>query len=125
VFSAGSGRNNIGGWPQRKVHLDRPRRDFAYYAAKDVAMAQAAKCGVMLWDGRSKGTLHNILNLIRAGKKTLVYFAPDKSLFKLQGEADLRALLARCDPRDIERAEHGLAALHPHALQDRLPLPSP
>jgi len=58
VFSADSCRNNIGGWPQRKVHRDRPRRDFAYYAAKDVAMAQAAKCGVMLWDGKSKGTFH-------------------------------------------------------------------
>jgi hypothetical protein len=40
-------------------------KDFAYYAAKDLAMAQDAKCGVMLWDGRSKGTLNNIQNLLR------------------------------------------------------------
>ena len=80
-------------------------------------MAQTAKCGMMLWDGKSQRTIHNILNLS--------LFRPDKSLYKLQGAADLRALLARCDPRDIERAEHGLAALHPRAVQDRLPLPSP
>jgi len=67
-------------------------------------MAQEAKCGVMLWDGRSRGTLHNILNLIRSDKKTLVYFAPEKCLCKLTSVPDLQALLARCDPRVIERA---------------------
>jgi hypothetical protein len=40
-------------------------------------MAQDAQCGVMLWDGKSKGTLNNIQELLSAGKKTLVYFAPE------------------------------------------------
>ncbi len=53
-------------------------------------MANDAKCGVMLWDGKSKGTLNNIQNLIRSGKKTLVYIAPEKAFHKLSSEEDLR-----------------------------------
>jgi len=105
VFCAGWCRNNVGGWPARKVQAESPRHDFAYYAAKDGVMAQEARCGAMLWDGRSRGTLHNILNLIRAGKKTLVYLAPEKAFHKLDDEKDLQMLLARCDPRIIARAE--------------------
>jgi hypothetical protein len=124
VFCADACRNNVGGWPWRTVPAGSARRDFSYYAAKDVVMAREAKCGVMLWDGRSKGTLHNILNLTRAGKKTLVYLAPDKSFYKLAGAPDLQTLLARCDPRAISRAELGLSAatLPP---QGSLPLPLP
>lgn len=43
----------------------------------------ARGCKSMLWNVRSRGTLHNILNLIGAGKKTLVYFAPEKAFYKL------------------------------------------
>jgi hypothetical protein len=31
-----------------------------------------------LWDGKSKGTLQNMLKLIGARKRALVYFAPAK-----------------------------------------------
>ncbi len=58
-------------------------------------MAHEAKCGVMLWDGRSKGTLHNVLNLIGAGKKVLVYFSPEKAFYKLSTPRELDSLLAR------------------------------
>ena len=30
----------------------------------------------MLWDGLSKGTLNNVLNLLDRGKKVVVYFNP-------------------------------------------------
>jgi hypothetical protein len=69
-------RNNVGPLPTKRIgHLGRSK-DFAYYAAKNLAMAQDAKCGVILWDGRSKGKLNNIQNLLGLGKKTLVYFLP-------------------------------------------------
>src|SRR5204862_1695045 len=53
-------RNNLGGWPTKQISLPGAARDFAYYAAKDLAMANDAKCGMMLWDGESKGTLNNV-----------------------------------------------------------------
>ena len=121
VFCMGTCRNNVGNWEVRRIASDSSRKDFGYYATKDVAMAQEAKCGVMFWDGRSKGTLHNILNLIGAGKKVLVYFAPEMTLHKLSTPGDLDALLSRCDPREIERIQQSIALLSPRA-QEQLPL---
>jgi hypothetical protein len=113
VFCMDACRNNVGHWEVRKIHADSSRKDFAYYAAKDVAMAHEAKCGVMLWDGRSKGTLHNILNLVGAGKKVLIYFSPEKAFYKLSTPQDLDSLLARCNRREIERLQSSLATLSP------------
>ena len=98
-------RNNVGAWPTKQVTHAGTAKDFAYYAAKDLAMAHDAKCGVMLWDGRSKGTLNNIQNLVGLGKKTLVYFGPEKAFHKLVSEEDLRRLLDRCEPTAIEHAQ--------------------
>ena len=71
-------------------------------------MAQEAGCGVMFWDGKSKGTLQNVLNLMAGGKKMLVYFAPSKEFHVLTSDQDLQTLLARCDPRSIEAAGRAL-----------------
>lgn len=121
VFCMGICRNNVGDWEVRKIEAHSSRKDFMYYATKDVAMAREAKCGVMLWDGKSKGTLHNIVNLIGANKKVLVYFSPEKSFYKLSTAEDVDALLLRCDPREIGRIQHSLAAIAPR-LQERLTL---
>ena len=118
VFCMGNCRNNVGDWEVRKVAARSSRKDFVYYATKDIAMAREAKCGVMLWDGKSKGTLHNILNLIGVNKKVLVYFSPEKAFHKLSTPEDLDALLSRCDPREIERIQHSLAAIAP-LVQER------
>ena len=40
-----------------------------YYRAKDLAMVEDADCGFMIWNGESKGTLNNILNLLYMDKK--------------------------------------------------------
>jgi hypothetical protein len=76
VFCMAECRNNIGAWPTRHIEPPSERKDFRYYAAKDLAMAQ---CGVMLWDAKSQDTLQNMLNLVGAGKRTLVYFSPSSS----------------------------------------------
>ncbi len=121
VFCTETCRNNVGNWPVRRIRPESSRRDFSYYAAKDIAMAREARCGVMLWDGRSKGTFHNILNLIGAGKKTLVYLAPEKAFYKLAKEQDLEALFARYSLREIERARTALGTL---PWEEHLPLHS-
>jgi adenine-specific DNA-methyltransferase len=61
VFCMEECRNNVGAWPVRRIAPPNTRKDFSYYSAKDLAMSEEAKCGVMLWDGSSKGTLQNIL----------------------------------------------------------------
>jgi hypothetical protein len=113
VFCIREPRNNVGAWPTRRVEPPNERKDFAYYAAKDLVMSQEAHCGVMLWDGRSKGTLQNILNLIGAGKRILVYFAPSKDFLVIGNEQDLQALLARCEKHDLDAASRGLGLKTP------------
>ena len=112
-------RNNVGSWLVRNVAAPGSRRDFSYYAAKDAVMAQEAGCGVMFWDGKSKGTLQNVLNLMAVGKKTLVYFTPSTEFHILRNDQDLQALLARCDRGSIEAAGRALGVT---LTQPSLPL---
>jgi hypothetical protein len=53
----------------------------------------------MVWDGRSKGTLNNVLNLLSENKSTLVFFSPEESFHTIRNAEDLSALLAKCGER--------------------------
>lgn len=72
-------------------------KGFGYYAAKDVKMAEVADYGFMIWNGKSKGTLNNIINLISRNKKTLVYFTPDSGFYCIDKIGQLEKMLQRCD----------------------------
>jgi hypothetical protein len=113
VFCMEDCRNNVGGWPTRNVRPPAGSKGFSYYAAKDFVMAAEAQCGVMLWDAKSKGTLQNMLNLVGAGKRTLVYFAPTKDFHVLANQRELQALLARCEKRDLDSATRALGIKTP------------
>jgi hypothetical protein len=39
-------------------------------------MAKDASCGFMLWDGVSKGTLTNVINLLHCDKKVVLFSSP-------------------------------------------------
>jgi hypothetical protein len=116
VFCAEECRNNIGSWLVRSIVPPHNRKDFSYYAAKDLVMSREAGCGVMLWDGKSTGTLHNILNLMAAGKRTLVYFGPVKQFQVLANDQDVKMLLARCHRKTIEAAVRALGLTPPLPL---------
>lgn len=101
VFCMGHARNNIGHWQTRTLSSERKNKDAEYFATKDRAMAREAKCGLMLWDGASRGTLKNICELLQSGKPAMVYFGPQKKFCKLTDIKDLRPLLSECDPRAL------------------------
>jgi hypothetical protein len=121
VFCMEECRTNIGAWPTRSIEPPSKKKDSSYYAAKDFVMFQEAQCGVMIWDAKSKGTLKNVLNLVGAGKRTLVYFAPTKDFHVLATEQDLQILLARCERRHLDNAARGLGLKIP-LTQPQLPL---
>lgn len=105
----GGARNNIGSWPTRTITAADPgRRDFAFYSTKDRAMVEEADYGFMLWDGRSRGTLTNVVHLVRRGKPILLYIAPDKSFCTLLESSDLAAVLDRFDPAALHRIDREL-----------------
>lgn len=71
--SNGIVRNNVGQWPTMNVAVESSARGFDFFRQKDVAMANDADLGYMIWDGNSKGTLYNIITLAQQEKTTVVY----------------------------------------------------
>jgi hypothetical protein len=82
-------RNNIRNWPTREVDAPRVARGFDYYSLKDRAMAEAAEYGLMLWDGKSKGIVNNVVSLSRDHKPVVVYVAPTKQFRTIRTSDDL------------------------------------
>jgi hypothetical protein len=96
-------RNNVGNWPIREVVAPRGTKGFEYYSLKDRAMAEAAEYGLMLWDGKSKGTVNNVVNLSRDHKPVVVYVAPTRQFQTVKTFDDLKDLLAQGDSDSVER----------------------
>jgi len=105
-------RNNVGAWPTFQVAAPKGARGFDYYSLKDRAMADAAEYGFMLWDGKSKGTINNVLNLSRDNKLVVVYVAPAKNFQTVRSAEDLKALLAKGDAASVDRLVHELHLDH-------------
>jgi hypothetical protein len=98
VFCSGhSCRNNVGNWKANLIEGGSQDRNFAFYAAKDRIMASEAMFGLMIWDGKSVGTLLNIWRLVGNQKKVVVYIAPEKQFLELKDESQWSDLLSRCD----------------------------
>lgn len=94
VFASnGKARNNVGGWEVVNVTIPPGVKGFDFYAAKDLEMAKATDYGFMIWNGKSKGTLNNIHNLIKYNKKVLVYLIPDKQFYTVSNTDDIERLL--------------------------------
>ncbi len=73
VYASGDKvRNNVGRFKVHKVKAD-DVVGFDFYRSKDIAMADEADCGYMIWDGKSKGTLHNIIDLNNRNKPVEIY----------------------------------------------------
>ncbi|MCX7791818.1 MAG: hypothetical protein N2378_14340 [Chloroflexaceae bacterium] len=102
VFCTGfSCRNNIGSWETRNVEVNGKVKGFDLYTIKDMEMAKESSHGFMIWNAKSRGTLNNIINLLKENKVVLVYFTPDKSFYKIKDLEALADLLSRCDPDDV------------------------
>jgi adenine-specific DNA-methyltransferase len=98
VFCSGRQcRNNLGNWPTRNVEAPKSAKGFQFYAAKDREMAREADFGLMLWDGKSAGTVLNVLRLIGAGKKAVLLNTKEKSTTTFKAATDWETFLARCD----------------------------
>lgn len=97
IYSTGMPRNNKGNWKVKNIEVKSNKKDFDYYAAKDIEMAEDADCGLMIWNGKSKGTLHNTLNLISRGKETVLFYTPEQKFYTIQTSDDLTELIGKCE----------------------------
>lgn len=94
--SNGKARNNIGNWNVHSVAVPSYLRGFDFYKQKDIAMANEADYGFMIWDGESRGTLNNIINLVTQNKKVLVYLTTRKEMVVIRSFDDLNDLTKEC-----------------------------
>lgn len=94
--SNGIVRNCVGHWSVKAIYVSSKLKGFDYYQQKDIAMAEDADYGFMIWDGNSKGTLNNIVNLLFRNKKVLVYLAPYQKMISVKSFDDMDQLIKMC-----------------------------
>ena len=89
-------RNNVGRWVTRHVDASGEKRKFQFYAAKDREMARQAESAFMVWDGKSPGTVLNVLRLVRASKKAVLFNVQEKQALTFNSETDWDTFLLQC-----------------------------
>lgn len=120
---AGGCRNNIGSWETREISSNGQKRGWRYFALKDAAMAKDASCGFMIWDGRSKGTLNNVVNLLEDGKVSLLYFSPQNEFHTIRAPQDVRDILTKSSRNLVAELERQLnLESRLNSVQKALPL---
>ncbi|GAG42568.1 unnamed protein product, partial [marine sediment metagenome] len=67
----------------------------------DRKMAEITDYGFVLWDGKSSGSIANVIELLKRNKKSLVYFSPEKRFYSVSNIEELRKLLKKCDSESI------------------------
>lgn len=86
-------RNNIGQWPVKSIVSSSRIKNADYFGTKDLHMAMEAEFGIMLWDGVSKGTFRNVINLLDDNKCIYVYYQPSKRISLITSSKDFDNLL--------------------------------
>ncbi len=93
VFCTGEKcRNNIGAWDVRHIDTTLSTKSYEYYILKDIEMAKEADYGLMVWDGQSRGTFNNVMNLIRYNKKCLLFVTLDNAFYNIKSVTDLQSI---------------------------------
>lgn len=98
VFCSGDApRNNLGSWTTHRVDVPKGTKGFQFYAAKDREMAHEADFGLMIWDGKSPGTVLNVLRLVQASKISVLFNVPDKAAVNVKTVEQYREFILHCD----------------------------
>ena len=113
--SNGNVRANIGNWSVESVSVPENTVGFDFYAAKDIAMADDTDYGFMIWNGESRGTLTNIVNLLIREKEVLVYFTPQNSFYTINNNEKLDMLLSICNKK-TQRLYDNITLKHSYTL---------
>lgn len=94
--SNGKPRNNVGRWITKDVQVTSSARGFEFFRQKDIAMANDADIGFMIWDGESRGTLHNIITLAEQKKTVLVYIPKRQTPLAIRSLDEAEKLVPLC-----------------------------
>ena len=94
VFASnGLARNNVGNWKIQNVYVESNIKGFDFYAKKDLEMVKETDVGFMIWNGKSKGTFNNIVNLLDYQKEVVLYYLVNNKFYHLKNNKDLESFL--------------------------------
>jgi len=117
VFFVGDApRNNLGGWDQERVDVPPGYRGRDFYAQKDKFMASMADFGLVVWDGKSPGSVQNMLWLVENCKKGIVFHNPTRSFVKIRIESDLMDVFQLTDGVSMREIDRKIG-LPPHLMK--------
>ena len=93
MLANGNARNNHGDWFVQNVSVEPNITGFEFYAKKDLEMAKKADIGFMIWNGKSRGTFNNIVNLLKMNKEVVLYYDATNYFYHLRDMNDLNKFL--------------------------------
>ena len=67
----------------------------AFYTAKDIEMAHIADFGLMMWDTKSTGTSSNVFEMLRRGKKSVVFVNKSKEFVTVKDGKSAKELVSK------------------------------
>ncbi len=104
-YSDDKPRNNLGNWKEKRVRTTAKPGTREFFSAKDLAMADVADFGLMIWDTASTGTLSNVFELLRGGKKCVIFVNKNKNFINVKEPDDILKLIAVMSEGAKARAE--------------------
>lgn len=123
VFHSDILRNNIGNWPTEFVPSGLKASGKEKYTVKDRRMAELSDCGIMVWDGKSAGTLANVLDLLQQKKPCQIFLAPRDRIYLVNTLQELDEILRSEDYREVfDEANKRLARFKRRAKKSASPI---
>jgi hypothetical protein len=103
VFCAGKTcRNNLGSWQTANIIVPSHLSGREFYAEKDKKMAAQADYGFVLWDGKSVGSINNVIELVIREKPIIVYLSTEQDFFKINKLSDIDIILSKCSNEEYK-----------------------
>ena len=92
VYAANGKARNNSGFPVKNILTDKNMFYKNFFIQKDIAMTDSADFGIVIWDGKSKGSLNNINRLVQQNKPCHVYLADQSRWVWVHSERDFATL---------------------------------
>jgi len=121
VYCSGTrSRNNVGEWERKMILVGPGLKGREFYAVKDRMMARDADRGLILWDGKSLGSIQNALELLKREKPSTLFLSPSDQTFSIATLEDLRPLTDVATGKARKVLETSLESLDSQRTQEEV-----
>ena len=89
----GRARRNLGNWPVVPVPCEVQPAGYLDYWRRDSVMSQRGEGGFFFWDGKTKGTYVNLVELLSLGKPVEMFLTKSQKTISLSSLEEVTQLL--------------------------------